>query len=132
MFLNILNNQEKEIFLELAHHIARSDNDFSNEQKSIIETYCIEMTIEDIEYNKDLFNLETLLAKVKEKESQKIILLEIMALVYSGNYLHIEEKKVINKMIDIFGLNPSLAIVYGEWAKSILALSIQGQALIKL
>jgi len=132
MFLNRLNPQEKVVFLELAHHIARSDNDFSDEQKSIIETYCMEMAIEDIEYNKDLFNIETLLAKVEDKKSQKIILLEIMALVYSDNFLHIEEKKVLDKMIDIFGLNPSLAIVYGEWAKSILALSIQGQALIEL
>lgn len=31
MFLNRLNQDEKIAFLELAHHIARSDNNFSKE-----------------------------------------------------------------------------------------------------
>jgi galactose-1-phosphate uridylyltransferase len=45
MFLNRLENEEKVAFLELAHHIARSDDDFSDQQKEIIATYCMEMQI---------------------------------------------------------------------------------------
>ena len=37
MFLNRLKNNEKVAFLELAHHTAHSDNDFSDDQKSIIQ-----------------------------------------------------------------------------------------------
>ncbi|SHO81165.1 hypothetical protein MNB_SV-15-1549 [hydrothermal vent metagenome] len=47
-----------------------------------------------------------------KKGAQKIILLDVM--------------------IKEFNLNQSLVIVYGEWAKATLAISIQGSALIEL
>jgi len=132
MFLNRLKKKEKVAFLELAHHMARSDNDFSEAQQSIINTYCMEMQIDDIKYDEKKFSLKKTLSKFKKSKSQKIILLEIMALVYSDNVLHDEEKKVLDVMIKKFGIKKSLSIVYGEWAKSILALYIQGKSLIDL
>ena len=51
MFLNRLEKEEKIAFLELAHYVARSDNDFSLSQKDIINNYCIEMQIEDIAFD---------------------------------------------------------------------------------
>jgi hypothetical protein len=55
-----------------------------------------------------------------------------MALVYSDSYLHPDEKKVLDEMIMVFDLKDALAVVYSEWAKSILALYVQGQALLEL
>ncbi len=132
MFLNRLGKKEKVAFLELAHHIARSDNDFSQVQKSIIATYCMEMQIDNIEYSEKKFDLNKTLSKIKSQKSQKIVLLEVMALVYSDNILHKEEKKVLDVMISKFKLSKALSSVYAEWSKSILALSTQGQALIDL
>jgi len=132
MFLNRLNQEEKVAFLELAHHIARSDNDFSNLQKEIISGYCVEMQISDIEYDKKDFNLDTTLNKVNSSQSQKIILLEIMALIYSDDILHEEERKILNIIIDRFELNHAIADVYTQWSKSILALTIQGEALLHI
>ena len=48
-----------------------------------------------------------------------------MSLVYADG-VETEEKAVIKQMIALFGLNPNLAIVYREWAKSILALISRG------
>lgn len=132
MFLNRLSQEEKVAFLELAHFIARSDNDFSEDQESIIGKYCMEMQIEDINYDENNFNLSNTLSRIKNKESQKIILLEIMALIYSDNILHEEEKKIIEVIVSTFGLNESLSIIYSEWSKAMLSLFIQGNALIKL
>jgi len=132
MFLNRLKKKEQVAFLEIAHHIARSDNDFSNDQKDIITKYCAEMGIEDIKYKEKKFDINKTLSKIKSPESQKIVLLEIMALVYSDNILHKEEEKILKTMTKKFGLSSSLSIVYGEWAKAILALYIQGEALIEL
>lgn len=132
MFLNRLKKKEKVAFLELAHHIARSDSDFSEFQQSIIDKYCMEMQIEDIEYDEKKFNIDKSLSKIKKTKSQRIVLLELMALVYSDNILHDEERKILNTMIEKFKMKKSLAIVYGEWAKSILALYVQGEALIDL
>ncbi|CAA6815796.1 MAG: Unknown protein [uncultured Campylobacterales bacterium] len=132
MFLNRLNPEEKVAFLELAHHIARSDNDFSNLQKEIISGYCMEMQITDIEYNNETFDLVTTLNKIESEQSKKIILLEVMALIYSDDILHEGEKKILNTMIERFQLNNTIADVYTQWSKSILALTIQGEALLHI
>lgn len=132
MFLNKLSNNEKNAFLRLAHYIARSDNDFSGEQKNIISTYCLEMQIDDIDYDKESFDLEQILSIFEAKSSQKIALLELMALIYSDNILHEAEKKVLDSMINKFDFNPVLTDIYAEWTKSILAITAQGQALIEL
>jgi len=132
MFLNRLNQEEKGAFLELAHHIARSDNNFSEAQKSIISKYCMEMQMNDIEYNKETFDIYNTLDKIQDRRSPKIVLLEIMALIYSDDFLHEEERKVLEKVLEEFGLNYNLSIVYTQWAKTMLNLYIQGNALIEL
>lgn len=132
MFLNRLSTEEKTGFLELAHHIARSDNNFSESQKSILEKYCMEMQVEDIEYNEDDFDIYNTLDKIQNHRSRKIVLLEIMALIYSDDFLHEEERKVLEKILEEFGLNYNLSIVYTQWAKTMLNLYTQGNALIEL
>jgi hypothetical protein len=132
MFLNRLAQEEKIAFLELAHYISRSDDDFSETQKNIISQYCMEMAINDIDYSEESFNLDQSISKITNKESQKIVLLEVMALVYADNILHDNEKVILDSMILKFGLNPTLATVYAEWSKATLALFVQGNALIEL
>lgn len=132
MFLNRLEKEEKVAFLELAHYIARSDNDFSEDQKEIIGKYCMEMQIDDIDYDEESFDIYNTLDKIQNHKSRKIVLLEIMALIYSDNFLHEEERKVLEKVLEEFNLNYNLSIVYTQWAKSMLALYIQGNALIEL
>lgn len=132
MFLNRLKKKEKVAFLELAHHIARSDNDFSESQQNIIQTYCIEMQIKDIKYSKKKFDLEKTLSNFKKYETRKIVLIETMALIYSDSILHKEEKKILNVMLKNFNIAQSLAVTYAEWTKAIMALYTQGEALIDL
>ena len=58
-------------FLEIAHHLAWSNNDFSDTQKAVIATYCLEMQINDISHNKNCeerFNL----TKITKPQSQGI------------------------------------------------------------
>ncbi|MDQ6979040.1 MAG: hypothetical protein Q9M09_02550 [Mariprofundaceae bacterium] len=131
MFLNRLNGNEKIAFLTLANHLARSDGDFSQNEKSIIATYCLEMQIKDVAYSEKEFNLNRILEEVENTESQKIILLEMMALVYADG-LQEEEQNILNVIIEKFNISESIAVVYAEWSQSILSISRQGQALIKL
>ena len=132
MFLNRLNNEEQIAFLELAHYVARCDNDFSDDEKGIIKNYCLEMQLDDIEFDGSKFDIYNILGKIKDKKSQKIVILEIMALIYSDHFLHEEERKVLETILEEFDLNYHLATVYGEWAKAILSLYIQGNALIEI
>ncbi len=132
MFLNRLSAEEKVAFLELAHHIARCDNNFSQEEQDIIEKYCLEMQIENIAYNAQEFDIYETLDKIKNKRSRRIVLLELMALIYSDDFLHEEERKVLEKLLEEFDLNYNFSVVYTQWAKSMLALYIQGNALIEI
>ena len=132
MFLNQLTNEEKVSFLNIAHHIAKSDGDFSGEQKDIISQYCTEMQISDISEEEQSVSYKDSLGNITNIKSQKIILLEVMALIYSDDYMHIEEKKILKEMLINFNISDSLAAVFSQWSKSILALYSQANHLVEL
>ena len=132
MFLNKLKEKEKVAFLELAYYVANSDNDFSSKEEEVINSYCVEMQIDNIDFDKSKFNLDLTLSNIESAQSQKIVLLEIMALIYSDNILHQAEEKVLQSMAEKFQLNPKLVSVYAEWSKAMFALTIQGILLIEL
>lgn len=137
MFLGLLDREEKSAFLEIAHHFAWSNNDFSDAQKEVIAAYCIEMQIDDIAYNEGAFDLRATLAKFKDRTHQKIVLLETMALAMADNIttlesLHAGEKEVLETMIREFGLSNELAVIYADWTKAMLVLTDQGKNLIRL
>lgn len=132
MFLNRLTIVEKVAFLNLAHRIAGSDNDFHEQEKIIIGKYCMEMQVDDIEFDVSLFGLEKTLSAFQDETHQKIALLEIMALVYSDDHLDAAEDDILGHIVKFWELNPNLVVIYKEWAKGILALLIQGEALIHI
>jgi len=131
MFLNRLDSEEKVAFLKLAHYLARVDGNFSDEEIETINTYCMEMQMEDIEYNENSFVLDETLNIIKNDENKKIVLLEIMALVYSDG-LDEKEEKILNIIAKKYNISSALFTVYSEWSKAILAIVTQGQALISL
>ena len=132
MFLNQLEADEKRAFLQLAHYIARSDSEISDSEKSIIEKYCLEMQIENIEFNEEEFDIYDILSTFKSNKSKKIATLEILMLIYADEYLHENEREILEKMLEEFGLNNNFLILYTEWAKNIISLYKQGIALINL
>jgi len=128
MFLELLKNREKKAFLELVNQIVRD----SDQQKEIINSYCFEMRIDNIDFDKNKSSITKILSKIKNKKSQKIVLLEIMALVLSDNIVSIDEKKIIDEILDYFKIDKRLADLYREWVKTILSVSNQGKFLITL
>lgn len=132
MFLNRLSMNEKQAFLVLAHHVAHSDNEFSMEEEILIAKYCMEMQMDDIEYDEARFDLASVLNTFECDSHQKIALLELMALIHADGNVAKEEQQLLNDMIAHFGLNPNLVIIYREWSKNILSLFTQGEALIHL
>ena len=132
MFLNKLDTQAKEVFLNLAHLVARSDESFSDMQKVLINGYLKEMNIEDIDFKENEFSLVDCISKVTNKDYQKIIIIELLAIVYTDSIMHPAEKEIIDTIVDTWKINSSLVVVYGEWSKSLLSLFIQGEALLEL
>lgn len=132
MFLNKLDIESKEAFLNLAHLVAKSDDSFSEMQKVLIDGYLSEMNIQDVNFIEEEFSLVECISKIKDIESQKIILIELLAIVYTDNIMHPAEKLIIDTIVDTWNINSSLVVVYGEWSRSLLSLYIQGEALLEL
>lgn len=132
MFLNRLKQKEKVAFLELAHYVARSDGNFCEEEESIIKTYCYEMQINNIDYSEEDFDIERVLSVFVNDSSQKVLLLELMALVYSDEMVTYQETEIINIICKCFDINDLTMKMYAEWTKTILAIAAQGQLLLEI
>ena len=90
MLLLKLQSKEKFAFLELAHHIALVDGDYSVKEKNLIVEFCAQMGIEDRNYDDESFNLDENLSHFKSMKSKKIAIMSLMILV------HIDDKYVRN------------------------------------
>lgn len=132
MFLNRLDSNSKEVFLFLAKYIIEADSSYVEIQEELINKYLQEMNITDIEFEKDEFLLQEYIKKVTNKDHQKIILIELLGIVYNDNVMTSIEKEIIDTIVDIWNMNSSLVVVYAEWSKSLLSLYVQGEALLEL
>lgn len=132
MFLNKLDQKSKEVFLLLAYHVARSDESLSDVEETLISGYRKEMNIPDVEYSHENFVLTECISQVTDKVCQKVILMELLAIVYTDNLMHPAEKEIIDTIVDTWNINSSLVVVFGEWAKGMLSLYVQGEALLEL
>lgn len=132
MFLNRLDNNSKEVFLSLAYYISTVDSLYVNIQKTLISKYLQEMNIADIDFDINQFELVNSVKKVTNKEDQKIILIELLGIVYNDGVITNIEKEMIDKIVDTWNINSSLVVVYSEWSKNLLSLYVQGEALLEL
>ncbi|TVP59023.1 MAG: hypothetical protein EA349_03745 [Halomonadaceae bacterium] len=78
------------------------------------------------------FVLEEALECFDTRTAQRILVLELMAVVYANDSYHPQQREVIEFILDVFDLSEHLVTVYAEWAKTMLSMQKQGTALIHL
>ena len=118
-----LEAREKFAFLQLAHYLARVDNNFGKEEEEVILEYCDEMGIENIDsFDMDSFNLEATLNNFKSKRSKKIVVLELMILVHIDSVFNINEQILIEKISQNFGIETKDLNDFSSWGKSVAKL----------
>ncbi|WP_148625048.1 TerB family tellurite resistance protein [Aliarcobacter cryaerophilus] len=123
MLLMKLEAREKFAFLQLAHYLARVDNNFGKEEEEVILEYCDEMGIENIDsFDMDSFNLEATLNNFKSQRSRKIVVLELMILVHIDSVFNINEQILIEKISQNFGINTKDLNDFSSWGKSVAKL----------
>ncbi len=132
MLLMKLEPKEKFSFLQLAHYLARIDNNYGEKEQEIILEYCAEMGIENDEYfDINEFCLEETLKDFKSKKSKKIVVLELMILIYADDRFDLKEKALISKINDIFKLSSNNLEFCSQWGKGVAALYSQGMLFIE-
>ncbi|MBD5525767.1 MAG: TerB family tellurite resistance protein [Lachnospiraceae bacterium] len=107
MFLDKLNNEEQEAFLSLSVHAAKANGVVEEEEKSMIKEYCREM-------GHSHFNTEDVLPFEKvveiygnsEMQNRKIVLMEILGLLYADGTYDEKEKAFIQDFAEKICLDP--------------------------
>lgn len=105
MFLGRLSEKEKNAFLSLSVHASNSNGVFAEEEKMMIREYCKEMEIPFFDIEKTI-PLDKVVELFKESELsiKKIVLLEILGLLYSDGVVDDSEKKFVNEYAKKIGL----------------------------
>lgn len=105
MFLRPLNNEQKELFLDLALAAASANDVIEKKEKYLLEAYADEMGI-DVSLAKAK-NVEDICSKLKEISTSvelNQISFEIVGMMLSDNEYDEDEKVFIEKMASIFAI----------------------------
>ena len=107
MYLSMLNNEKKHLFLNLEIYLSSIDGDFSDEEKKIIDVHCIEMHIDNNNYEADM-PLDEVLKKLKETLTHsecRIVFLELAATIMADDVYHKEEEKITRHLADLLKID---------------------------
>lgn len=118
MYLMMLNEEEKELFLSLAYNIAAVDGNYSKEEKDMILGYCQEMQIAYDE-KKILKPIQSVVEKITECSevvTKKIIVFEIIGLSMADNNYDENERRKVKMMEEKWGIEEA----YGDKCEDIL------------
>ncbi len=108
MFLGLLNDGQKKLFLELAVKAAEANDVVTVEEQNVMEAFAREMQIEPV-YNSD-DSLDELLEQFCSSSSQKvkrIVLFELLGVLFSDSEFDEREKLFISRVIEKFGIDES-------------------------
>ena len=105
MFLNKLSLPEKEVFISLAMKAAEANGVVVEEEYSMIEEYCKEMGIAFFDA-RNVKEIDDIVSFFKDSDltSKKIILLEMIGLMYADGDYDEDEKKFVNIIATGMGL----------------------------
>lgn len=130
MYLNYLEENEKIAFLKLSHVIAHSDGNFCDNEKIIIGSYCNEMGITDIVFNKNE-TINNISNEFKSIQSQKIAILELMSIINANGEFKKEEKYIIDTLVNKFNIDEKYLEDVENWTELMLSLIEQGNNLVQ-
>lgn len=105
MYLSLLREDEKNLFLELAYEVSNIDGDFGEAEKIMIDSYCEEMKIVnniDFDYKSHAEEIEKNIIENCGMRTKKIIIFEIVGLAMSDGKYDVEEKEYISKLAEKF------------------------------
>lgn len=111
MYLGTLNNEEKELFLGLAFHLACADGDYSEEEREMMQAYCHEMQVV-FDQSKVLKSIDQILNAIKQtcgNKVRKIIIFEVIGLVMADGKYDEAERVLISRMESEFGVESGFA-----------------------
>ncbi|WP_017191009.1 TerB family tellurite resistance protein [Vibrio harveyi] len=130
MFLNALNTQEREVFLNLIINLANVDGEFSNEEQNQLSAYLTEMNLDLKEPEAYENHSSDLIASLQGSSdiSKRIIFMELYALAVADG-LNEEEKNLLDSIQEAFGFSDSFTSEVLDWYTKLLPMYKKGYEL---
>jgi len=128
----MLDEKRKGIFLELAYQLALIDNDFSEKERSMIESYCNEMQIivPEVIHARPVNEIIADLEKECAMLEKKIMLFEILGLaLVDGNYDE-AERTIVADIRKVFEIEESFVKESEEILKDYIEMQNRMNALV--
>ena len=117
-----LKTEEKFAFLQLCQHIAKVDGEYSLKERNVINEYCMEMGIDNVEIDQEQFILEDNLAVYTTRGSQKIAMLSLMVLIHIDHKFGIYEHKTMAQIAQKFEFEETQLQYFSMWGKAASAM----------
>ena len=103
MFLNLMNTEEKENFLELIYKIATCDGEFAVEEEELVNNYKIELGIDTFTDTKSINELINYFSN-KQLLLKKIVFFELYGMIVADGTIVDSEKSILVNLKDKFAL----------------------------
>lgn len=112
MYLSLLKENNKQLFLKLAYNVSLIDGNIGIEEQQMIDNYCQEMNISNINYtdNISLEDISSIAIKECNTLERKIIIFELIGLSMSDEHYDEKEKDYVFKLSGLFYLDVNYCI----------------------
>lgn len=107
MYLPLLDDEHKKLFLELAFHMVMADGVFCDEEREMMNCYYAEMKCEPLN-EKEIREINVVIQDMKIKmgeREKKIVVFEMLGLALSDDDYAVQEQEIIKKLIGNFGIS---------------------------
>ncbi len=110
MFLPMLSEKQKHLFLEFAYAMAAADGNIAPEEERIMQAYMAEMDIftKERPTQRALDDILADIRAISDVKTCRIFIFEIIGLVLSDGIYNTSEKELIQKALEKFALEPQL------------------------
>jgi len=128
MFLSILNQQQQETFLNLAHSVVVSDGDLTTEENVMLLEMRREMDLVstakahyvDVDGAEKIFDT---------KRSRVVTLISLIRLAYADGAFEVEEKSFIGSLCKLFDISNQELSLIENWVRRLISLEREAQHL---
>lgn len=116
MFLQELDDRQKECFLQLAHRVAAADGEDSREEEHVMQQLRSEMAFHvPVDMGRAMAHQPDVSA-FDSHRARVIAALELLLLAYADEYVHEAEIQAVRDICFAMGFNEEWLAVMGEWA----------------
>lgn len=105
MFLDRLRSEEKKAFMVIANHAAEINGVVEEQEKQLLSEYCLELQISGNEAEGMKYEEAVTLFALAERSKKRILIFEILGLLYADGVFDAEEKQFIVELTQSIGLN---------------------------